>query len=75
MSISCPDCPNENLTDYPACPTHAITRHFEHRNDCRCVACQADRAEINATEMLRLEAVAFIEEIQYEYGRPVAAAA
>lgn len=66
---------NEVLGDYPLCKDCAPSRHFEYRNDCCCVACQVERSEINASELLRLETIAFNEEIQYLHGRPIAAAA
>lgn len=75
METNCPTCPNENLTDFPVCPTCATTRHFEYRNDCRCAPCQVERAEMSAAELARLESIAFNEELQFIHGRPIAAAA
>ena len=30
----CPECGNDNLTDYPVCPRCAKTCHFTHRSVC-----------------------------------------
>lgn len=73
--MNCASCASDNLTSYPVCPTCATTRHFKHRKDCRCAPCQIERSEMNATELARLEAVAFNEELQFIHGRPIAAAA
>lgn len=69
------ECENEVTRDYPVCGLHEATAHFTNRADCRCGDCQAKRAEINASELRRLEAIAFTEELQFLHGRPIAAAA
>ena len=73
--MNCLNCDKTNETDYPVCATCATTCHFEYRKDCRCAPCQVERAEMNASELRRLEAVAFNEELQFLHGRPIAAAA
>jgi predicted amidophosphoribosyltransferase len=42
--MNCTRChENENLTDYPVCPTCAAEAHFTSRVDCRCAQCTAER--------------------------------
>lgn len=73
-STDCPSCPAENTRDYPMCRTCETKRHFTNRKDCRCVTCQAKRAEAMRLEYARLAAIAWDKELQYVYGRSFAAA-
>ena len=38
----CPNCGNDNLTDYPVCDTCATVAHFTHRD--RCLHCERKHA-------------------------------
>ena len=41
----CLNCENEVMRDYPLCNDCEGSRHFTNRADCRCGACERDRAQ------------------------------
>ena len=49
--MTCIICENENLTDYPACPSCALTAHFPSRKDCiHCEYAEDTRIDINTLQ-------------------------
>jgi len=55
--MTCPNCDNDNLTDYPVCPMCALTCHFPHRRDCQ--HCEAAKL-ISADDVL----TAYLEHVE-----------
>lgn len=54
-TMFCPNCPNENLTDYPVCPACSFQVHFTHRpasSPCRCDECASFEALLIRAENL-----------------------
>ena len=49
--MNCIICETDNLTDYPACPSCALTAHFPSRTDCiHCQYAQDTRIDINTLQ-------------------------
>jgi hypothetical protein len=79
--MTCPRCEaNENLNDYPVCPTCATVAHFtnrEARGECRCAGCAAKpvveikrvpRGTYDFATPHRSEA--FLDEFKMRIGKP-----
>ena len=46
MPADCPRCHDENLTDYPVCPTCATECHFTNRPCAHCVAARIEQRDL-----------------------------
>lgn len=69
-------CPNDNDRDYPFCRSCEPTCHLTNpHRDCLCDSCRESRASEYPKLYLAAVESWWTEEGQYEYGRPVAAAA